>query len=130
MQANSFASAKKEAAGSRTDVVSSGGYIRRNPRQAPLPVAFVQSPHRCSKWPKPVVGPLMLGHVTTFHEGAFTVESTVRIIADRTITNLAAAPTAYRLLMAAGTKAMALVFRRSQGGLAGMLVQSCHAQLC
>ena len=30
-----------------------------------------------------VVGPLMLGHATTFHEGAFTVESTVRIIADR-----------------------------------------------
>jgi hypothetical protein len=36
----------------------------------------------------------MLGHATTFHEGAFTVEPTVRIIADRTITNLAAAPTA------------------------------------
>ena len=32
-----------------------------------------------------VVGPLMLGHTTTFHEGAFTVQSTVRIIADRTI---------------------------------------------
>ena len=29
-----------------------------------------------------VVGPLMLGHTTTFNEGAFTVESTVRIIAD------------------------------------------------
>jgi len=54
-----------------------------------------------------VVGPLMLGHATTFHEGAFTVESTVRIIADRTITNLAAAPTAYRLLMAAGDEATA-----------------------
>ena len=54
-----------------------------------------------------VVGPLMLGHTTTFHEGAFTVESTVRIIADRTITNLAAAPTVYRLLMAAGDEAMA-----------------------
>ena len=54
-----------------------------------------------------VVGPLMLGHATTFHEGAFTVESTVRIIADRKITNLAAAPTAYRLLMAAGDEAMA-----------------------
>ena len=54
-----------------------------------------------------VVGPLMLGHATTFHEGAFTVESTARIIADRKITNLAAAPTAYRLLMAAGDEAMA-----------------------
>jgi len=54
-----------------------------------------------------VVGPLMLGHTTTFNEGAFTVESTVRIIADRKISNLAAAPTAYRLLMAAGDEAMA-----------------------
>ncbi len=54
-----------------------------------------------------VVGPLMLGHTTTFYEGAFTVESTVRIISDRKITNLAAAPTAYRLLMAAGDEVMA-----------------------
>jgi len=54
-----------------------------------------------------VVGPLMLGHTTTFNEGAFTVESTLRTIADRKITNLAAAPTAYRLLMAAGDEAMA-----------------------
>ena len=54
-----------------------------------------------------VVGPLLLGHTTTFHEGAFTVESTVRILADRKVTNLAAAPTAYRLLMAAGDEAMA-----------------------
>jgi acetyl-CoA synthetase len=54
-----------------------------------------------------VVGPLMLGHTTTFNEGGFTVESTVRIIADRKITNLAAAPTAYRLMMAAGDEAMA-----------------------
>jgi acetyl-CoA synthetase len=59
-----------------------------------------------------VVGPLMLGHATTFHEGAFTVESTVRIIAERTITNLAAAPTAYRLLMAAGDEVMAPIARR------------------
>ncbi len=34
-----------------------------------------------------VVGPLMLGHATTFNEGAFTVELTLRIIADRKITN-------------------------------------------
>jgi acetyl-CoA synthetase len=56
-----------------------------------------------------VVGPLLLGHTTTFYEGAFTVESTVRILADRKITNFAAAPTAYRLLMAAGDDAMASV---------------------
>ena len=54
-----------------------------------------------------VVGPLLLGQTTTFYEGAFTVESTVRIVLDRKITNLAAAPTAYRLLMAAGEDAMA-----------------------
>jgi acetyl-CoA synthetase len=53
-----------------------------------------------------VVGPLMLGHATTFYEGAFNVESAVRIIADRKITNLAAAPTAYRLLMAVDDEAM------------------------
>ena len=35
-----------------------------------------------------VIGPLMLGHTTTFHEGAFTVESTVHIVTDRKITNL------------------------------------------
>jgi acetyl-CoA synthetase len=40
-----------------------------------------------------VVGPLLLGQATALHEGAFTVESLVRIVADRTITNLAAAPT-------------------------------------
>lgn len=53
-----------------------------------------------------VVGPLLLGHTTTFYEGGFTVESTVRILLDRKITNVAAAPTAYRLLMAAGEETM------------------------
>jgi acetyl-CoA synthetase len=53
-----------------------------------------------------VVGPLLLGQTTTFYEGPFTVESTLRILLDRKITNLAAAPTAYRLLMAAGEDAM------------------------
>lgn len=54
-----------------------------------------------------VIGPLMLGHTTTFYQGPFTVEATLRIISERKITNLAAAPTAYRLLMAAGDAAMA-----------------------
>ena len=53
-----------------------------------------------------VVGPLLLGHATTFYEGGFTVESTVRIMLDRKITNLAASPTAYRMLMSAGEEAM------------------------
>ena len=53
-----------------------------------------------------VIGPLLLGQTTTMFEGAFTVDSTLRIIAERKITNLAAAPTAYRLLMAAGDDVM------------------------
>ena len=54
-----------------------------------------------------VVGPLLLGHATTLNEGGFTLESTLRIMLDRKITNLAAAPTAYRMLMSAGEEAMA-----------------------
>ena len=49
-----------------------------------------------------VTGPLMLGHATTFYDGPFTAESTYRIIKRHGITNLAGAPTAYRLLIAAG----------------------------
>ena len=54
-----------------------------------------------------VTGPLLLGHATTFYDGPFTVESTYRIIATHGITNLAGAPTAYRLLIAAGPEAAA-----------------------
>ncbi len=50
-----------------------------------------------------VVGPLLLGHATHLYEGPFTAESTYRMIAKYGITSLAAAPTAYRLLMAAGS---------------------------
>jgi acetyl-CoA synthetase len=49
-----------------------------------------------------VTGPLLLGHATTFYDGPFTAESTFRIIASHGITNLAGAPTAFRLLIAAG----------------------------
>ncbi|CAH2600724.1 Acetyl-coenzyme A synthetase [Rhodovastum atsumiense] len=52
-----------------------------------------------------VTGPLLLGHATTFYDGPFTVESTYRLIAKHGITNLAGAPTAYRLLIAAGPEA-------------------------
>ena len=54
-----------------------------------------------------VLGPLLLGHSLTFFEGAFTVEAAVRVIRDLGVTNLAAAPTAYRLLMAADPQALA-----------------------
>lgn len=53
-----------------------------------------------------IVGPLLLGHATTMYEGPFTVDATVRVIEELRITNLAAAPTAYRLMMAAGPEAM------------------------
>lgn len=47
-----------------------------------------------------VVGPLLMGHATHFNPGAFTPESTYDMIRKYKITNLAAAPTAYRLLKA------------------------------
>ena len=56
-----------------------------------------------------ITGPLLLGHATTLYDGAFTVESAYRIIAEHGITNLAGAPTAYRLLIAAGPEAATAV---------------------
>lgn len=56
-----------------------------------------------------VTGPLLLGHATTFYDGPFTVADTYRIIQTHGITNLAGAPTAYRLLIAAGADAAAPV---------------------
>ncbi|WP_299201621.1 AMP-binding protein [uncultured Amphritea sp.] len=47
-----------------------------------------------------VVGPLLLGNTTHFNENAFTPETTYAMLRKYKITNLAAAPTAYRLLMA------------------------------
>jgi acetyl-CoA synthetase len=54
-----------------------------------------------------VTGPLLLGHATTFYDGPFTVESTYALLQRQRITNLAGAPTAYRLLIAAGPEAAA-----------------------
>lgn len=47
------------------------------------------------------IGPLLLGNTTTFQEGPFTVEKTCEIIRTLGITNFAAAPTVYRLMIAA-----------------------------
>lgn len=47
-----------------------------------------------------VVGPLLLGCTTHFNESGFTADNTFKFLQDYRITNLAAAPTAYRLLMA------------------------------
>lgn len=54
-----------------------------------------------------VTGPLAMGQTTHFYSGAFTAESTIAMIREWGITNLAGSPTAYRLLMAAGPEAMA-----------------------
>jgi acetyl-CoA synthetase len=56
-----------------------------------------------------ITGPLLLGHATTFHEGAFTPESCYRTIAALGVTNLMGSPTAFRMLMAAGPAAAAAV---------------------
>ncbi|CAK9890274.1 MULTISPECIES: AMP-binding protein [Pseudomonas] len=51
-----------------------------------------------------VTGPLALGHATTFFDGPFSVQSTCQVINKYAITNLAGSPTAYRLLIAAGSE--------------------------
>ncbi|MFG1402539.1 acyl-CoA synthetase [Xanthobacter sediminis] len=56
-----------------------------------------------------VTGPLLLGHATTFYDGPFTAAGTYDVIKRHGITNLAGAPTAYRLLIAAGPEAAAKV---------------------
>jgi acetyl-CoA synthetase len=59
-----------------------------------------------------VTGPFLLGHATTFYDGPFTAESTYRIVKEHGITNLAGAPTAFRLLIAAGSEAAGQVKRQ------------------
>ena len=49
-----------------------------------------------------VIGPLQFGCATMLVDGAFSVERTCEIIRKRGVTNFAAAPTAYRLMVAAG----------------------------
>lgn len=53
-----------------------------------------------------LIGPLLLGHSTTFYSGAFDAEKTIGVIRRRGITNLAGSPTAFRLLMVAGPEAV------------------------
>ena len=54
-----------------------------------------------------ITGPLLLGHPTIFYEGAFTPDSLCQIVQDYGVNNLAGAPTAYRMMMAANQKQMA-----------------------
>lgn len=51
-----------------------------------------------------VIGPLLIGHAMMFYNGPFTAESTYRLIEKYGITNLAGAPTAFRILLAQGTE--------------------------
>ena len=53
-----------------------------------------------------VTGPLLLGHATTFYDGPFAPEAALAFIKDEGITNLAGAPTAFRLLMTATTQSV------------------------
>lgn len=52
-----------------------------------------------------ITGPLLIGHQTTLYDGPFTVESNAEIIGRLGVTNLAGAPTAYRMIIAAGADA-------------------------
>lgn len=52
-----------------------------------------------------VVGPLLLGNTTHFNENGFTADSTYAMLRKYRISNLAAAPTAYRLLKASDDEA-------------------------
>lgn len=54
-----------------------------------------------------ITGPLLLGHQTTLYDGPFTVESNAAVIEKLGVTNLAGAPTAYRMIIAEGPEAAA-----------------------
>lgn len=54
-----------------------------------------------------ITGPLLLGHATLFYEGGFSSDSLCQIVKDYQINNLAGAPTAYRMMMAADQAEMA-----------------------
>ncbi len=54
-----------------------------------------------------ITGPLFIGHATLFYEGGFSIESLCQIVKDYHVTNLAGAPTAYRMMMAADPAQMA-----------------------
>jgi len=56
-----------------------------------------------------VAGPLLLGTATTFCESAFRVDAAYDMIERLGVTNLAGAPTAYRMMMAAGPEAAARI---------------------
>jgi acetyl-CoA synthetase len=54
-----------------------------------------------------VTGPLVLGHSTVFFDGAFSAERAIDVIRRLGVTNLAGSPSAYRIIIASGTEAVA-----------------------
>ena len=56
-----------------------------------------------------VLGPLLMGHATTLVQSPFTVDGTYDILRHMGVTNFAGAPTAFRLMIAAGPKEAAKV---------------------
>jgi acetyl-CoA synthetase len=56
-----------------------------------------------------IAGPLALGVTIIFHEGSFSVDSAYDMIKEYAITNVAGSPTAYRLIVAAGSEAATAV---------------------
>ena len=49
-----------------------------------------------------VIGPLLVGHQTTLYDGPFSVEAAVGLVGEFGVSNFAGAPTAYRMMIAAG----------------------------
>lgn len=58
-----------------------------------------------------LIGPLLLGHTTLFFNAPFDVQSTFRILRKYGVTNLATAPTVFRLMRAAGETGQDLQLR-------------------
>ncbi len=52
-----------------------------------------------------LTGPLLIGRAATLYDGPFTVESTGAVVERVGVTNFAGAPTAYRMIIAAGLEA-------------------------
>jgi acetyl-CoA synthetase len=59
-----------------------------------------------------ITGPLMFGQPAVLYDGPFTVDSTVRAIAELGVTNFVTAPTALRLMRAAGDAAITPIARQ------------------
>jgi acetyl-CoA synthetase len=66
-----------------------------------------------------ITGPLLLGMPVVMYDGAFTVESTVAVIADLGVTNFVTAPTALRLMRAGGDETIRRITHQLRAVSAG-----------